>query len=432
MLKQIIVKQNISTFQSISRLRLTKKRIYSVFLVIPLTLFFTHLEVFAQNNDKFVVVVDAGHGGYDPGTKGKLSQEKNITLAIALKIQKLILANSPDTKVILTRSTDYFIPLHERAKIANKNNANLFISIHVDGVKNKLITGTSTFVMGLHKTDENFEVAKRENSVISIEEDYSTHYENFDPNSAESYIIFSLLQNKYLEQSLSLASKIQNRFREKIKRDDRGVKQAGFLVLWKTTMPSVLVETGFLTNPDEEQYLISETGQQNIAESIYMAFNDFKNEIKNRTSFTVINQTGQNIEQQDTSKKEEQKVINDISISNDSSLFRSKEIKGSELSSSENLKTGKTEIYFKVQVASFQKKVSTDPENFKNLKGVEENNIEGVYKYTIGNETDYNEAVKSLNKIKKVIPGAFIIAIKNGKKITVKDALLEIKSYKTQ
>ncbi|HQH40449.1 MAG TPA: N-acetylmuramoyl-L-alanine amidase, partial [Bacteroidales bacterium] len=194
------------------------------------------------------VVIDAGHGGEDPGAIGRTAREKDITLPIALKVGQYITENFNNVEVIYTRKNDTFIPLFDRADIANKNNADLFVSIHVNAnPKNREAEGTETYVMGLHTDEKNFEVAKKENSVIVLEKDYSIKYEGFDPSSPESYIIFSLMQNKYLEQSLTLAAMVQDEFREKALRCDRGVKQAGFLVLWRTSMPSILIETGFIS-----------------------------------------------------------------------------------------------------------------------------------------------------------------------------------------
>ncbi|MFN8209149.1 MAG: N-acetylmuramoyl-L-alanine amidase, partial [Bacteroidales bacterium] len=232
------------------------------------------------------VVIDAGHGGKDPGSIGKHTMERDIALAVALKLGDYIKTNYPDVEVIFTRKEDVFVELAERADIANRNDADLFISIHTNSNKNKEAFGTETYAMGLKTDDKNFEVAKKENSVIAYEDDYTTKYEGFDPNSPESYIIFSLMQNKYLEQSLTFASHIQDELRNKAKRTDRGVKQAGFLVLWKSAMPSVLVETGFISNPEEEKFLMSEEGQELIASGIFRAFRTYKEEIEQRSTFS--------------------------------------------------------------------------------------------------------------------------------------------------
>jgi N-acetylmuramoyl-L-alanine amidase len=204
-------------------------------------------------------VIDPGHGGKDPGAVGKTSMEKDIVLAIGLKLGSYIEENIPEVKVVYTRKTDEFIPLYRRAEIANENNADLFISIHANGWSDPSSSGTESLVLGLHRSDENFEVAKRENSVILLEEDYNTRYENFDPNSLESYIIFSLMQNVYDSQSLNFASLVQGQFRERAMRKDRGVRRQGLLV-WRIFNARILIETGFISNPDEEKYLASDTG----------------------------------------------------------------------------------------------------------------------------------------------------------------------------
>jgi N-acetylmuramoyl-L-alanine amidase len=222
------------------------------------------------------VVIDAGHGGKDPGTIGKKSQEKDITLQIAMKLSADIRARCKGVTVICTRTTDEFIELHERAEIANRSKADLFISIHCNSNPKRTFQGAETYVMGLHRTEANLEIAKKENAAILMEPDYSNAYNGFDPNSDESYITFTLFQNAFLEQSTRFASFIQDEMKDRVGMNDRGVRQAGFLVLYKTTMPSVLVETGFLSNPEEEKFLISEKGQQYIASAICRAFVKFK------------------------------------------------------------------------------------------------------------------------------------------------------------
>jgi N-acetylmuramoyl-L-alanine amidase len=226
------------------------------------------------------VIIDAGHGGKDPGAVNGKTYEKDIVLAIALKLGNLIKTNLKDVKVIYTRDTDEFIELYERANIANRNKANLFISIHCNTGPLVSMIGTETYAMGIEKNRSNLEVSKRENSVVILEENYLAKYDGFDPNSPEGNIIFSLYQNAYLDQSLNMAAKVEKQMRYKAKRNSRGVKQAGFLVLWKTAMPSILIETGFLSNPDEKKYLCSDTGQTNIANSVLKAFMEFKSELE--------------------------------------------------------------------------------------------------------------------------------------------------------
>ena len=225
-----------------------------------------------------VIVIDAGHGGHDDGTHGRLLKEKDVALKIALKLGSYIEKNFPDVKVIYTRKDDTYIALDERAEIANKNKADLFICIHANANPNTKAFGTETFVMGLHKDESNLSIAQRENSVILMDENYQERYEGFD-NSPESYILFTLTQSAFQESSLNFASKVESQFRSRVGRTSRGVKQAGFVVLWRTTMPSVLIETGFLTNSTEEKFLAGEEGQDLIASGIYRAFKEYKSDV---------------------------------------------------------------------------------------------------------------------------------------------------------
>jgi N-acetylmuramoyl-L-alanine amidase len=227
-----------------------------------------------------VVVIDAGHGGKDPGNSGKVAKEKNIALKISLKVGAYIEKNMPDVKVIYTRKDDRYLALDERADIANKAKADLFICIHANSHTTSKPYGTETFVMGHHKDEGNLDVAKRENSVILMDENYQERYEGFDPKSPESYILFSLTQSAYQESSLKFAAKIEEQFKSKVGRASRGVKQAGFVVLWRTTMPSVLVETGFLSNSPEEKFLNTDEGQDLMASGIYRAFKEYKSEVE--------------------------------------------------------------------------------------------------------------------------------------------------------
>src|SRR5688572_13271169 len=226
-----------------------------------------------------VVVIDAGHGGHDDGTHGRLLKEKDLALSIALKVGSYIEKNIPGVKVIYTRKDDRYLALDERADIANKNKADLFICIHANANPNTKAFGTETFVMGLHKDESNLAIAQRENSVILLDENYHERYEGFD-NSPESYILFELTQTAFQENSLNFASKVESQFKSKVGRTSRGVKQAGFVVLWRTTMPSVLIETGFLTNSTEEKFLAGDEGQELIASGIYRAFKEYKNEVE--------------------------------------------------------------------------------------------------------------------------------------------------------
>ena len=223
------------------------------------------------------IIIDAGHGGKDPGAVGRKGKEKDINLAVALELGRLVTQNCPDVKVVYTRKTDVFVELNERANIANKAKADLFISIHVNSTAAKVgPQGTETYTLGMHRAADNLEVAKRENSVITLEANYEERYEGFDPNSSESYIIFELMQDQNMEKSVQLAKNIQTQFKTTAKRVDKGVYQAGFLVLRATSMPSALVELGYINNPTEETFLLSKAGQASMAKSIYNGFEQYK------------------------------------------------------------------------------------------------------------------------------------------------------------
>ncbi|MFC2187211.1 N-acetylmuramoyl-L-alanine amidase [Fulvivirgaceae bacterium LMO-SS25] len=226
------------------------------------------------------VVIDAGHGGHDSGTLGRSSKEKDVALKIALELGRIMNEYLPDVEIIYTRKSDKFLDLKERARIANRENADLFISVHCNAAGNRSVYGTETFVMGLSKVAGNFEVAKRENAVILLEDNYEEKYEGFDPNKEESYILFNMYQKAFLRNSLSLAANVENQFATRVGRKSRGVKQGPFWVLWDTSMPSVLVETGFLSNQSEENYLNSEKGRVYIASGIFRAVRDYKNELE--------------------------------------------------------------------------------------------------------------------------------------------------------
>lgn len=378
------------------------------------------------------VVIDAGHGGKDPGAVIKSGgKEKDIALSIALKLGKYIETNFSDVKVVYTRKTDEFIELFKRAQIANTNNADLFICIHVNSSKKADPFGTETYVMGLHKTQGNLDVAMTENAVITKEDNYQNQYDGFDPHSPEAFIIFSLYQNAYLDQSLSIAAKIQDQFSKRVGRFDRGVKQAGFLVLWKTAMPSILIEVGFLSNPDEAKYLLNDTNQNFLASAIYRAFRDYKNEMEGNSNNTINTPPDKNQEKDNsikTDNKEEAKIENtDTNAKKD----EVKENTNNDFQkSAEKLlpQINNDTIIFRVQVISSVKPLEIKPENFKGLAGIEEFNLDGSYKYTFGKAFIFEEIVKIQKEIKAQYPDAFVIAIKNGKKIPVNEAIKQTKN----
>ncbi len=376
-----------------------KRYIHKIFcsnkvITILIVLNFVNISFLLADGDKGykikVVVIDAGHGGKDPGAVCPTGYEKDVALSIALKTGKYIEENIEGVKVIYTRDDDTFVELHKRAKIANDNKADLFISIHANANTSSKPFGSETYVMGLSKSASNLEVAKAENSVILIEDDYATQYEGFDPNSPESIIIFSLYQNAYLDQSLDLASKIQQQFKEKVQRHDRGVKQERFLVLWKTTMPSILIELGFISNPTEAKFLFSEEGQDYMASAIYRAFKTYKHEIEENSEET-----------------EPEKVETPIKIDS---------------TNSEN------KIIFTIQILSSTTKIPLKPKNFKGLKDVKEFELNGIYKYIVGEESEFGKIIEYQKTIREKYRDAFVIALENGKKISVKQALEEIKN----
>ena len=360
----------------------------------------------AQNKEAkrdFVVVIDPGHGGKDPGALGKKAKEKNINLTVALKTGKLIQANCPGTKVVYTRSNDTFIPLHRRAEIANNAKADLFISIHTNSLasRNSYVNGAETYTLGLHRTQENLEVAMKENSVILTEDGYQEQYSGFNPNSSESYIIFEFMQDQNMSQSVGFAKMIQSQFRQTAKRIDKGVHQAGFLVLRETSMPSVLVELGYITNANEESFLMSDDGSSKMAESIYRAFKQYR----------------------------EGKVLDSkpsASSTPDKSDKTDKPAPQQAASPSKPLPSDRP--VFKIQIMISDRQLPDGSKLFKGLSPVSCYKENGVYKYTYCEDTDYNKVLKiKREKVNALFKDCFIIAFKNGKKINVNEAIKEFK-----
>ena len=376
------------------------------------------------------VVIDAGHGGKDPGCKGQKAKEKDVALSIALALGHYIEQNFPDVIVIYTRRDDHFVELFQRAEIANKNKADLFISIHCNASPSNNPYGLETYVMGLHKSEANLNIAKKENSSILYEDDYKKRYDGFNPNSPEAYIIFSLYQNAYLDQSLNLASKIQKQF-EDIGRFNRGVKQAGFLVLYKTTMPGMLVETGFLSNPKEEEFMTSDAGQDKIALSIFRAFKAYKNEREgalSQSSKVKSQKKDSSIKYQDTRQKEKQnlKEIAEKPKTDSQNLYQKKtrlteDTSKKTLNESQKSKSivqSDGAVVFKVQFMTSAAKKSLSSLEFKGLDNIESYFENGLNKYTIGNENKLDEAKKILFRLKqKGFKDAFIIAFIDGKRL---------------
>ncbi|MDT0690195.1 N-acetylmuramoyl-L-alanine amidase [Salegentibacter sp. F188] len=334
--------------------------------------------------DRFVVVLDAGHGGKDPGNMGNGYKEKDIALSIILKVGKQL--ESEGVEVIYTRKTDIFIPLKERTQIANEAKADLFVSVHCNAHSSQA-SGTETFVLGLRRSNDNLEIAKRENSVIYLEDDYEVTYNGFDPNSPESFIGLALMQEEYLNQSILLADFIQKKFTNELSRKNRGVKQDVFLVLREAVMPSVLIETGFLTNNQEGAFLNSGNGQNKMAAAISQAIINYSQNI-NLSSLESISETRGNIEATPVA----------------STIYDG--------------------ITFKVQLAAGSKKVETKPYNFRGLENVSREKEGKLYKYYLGETSDYLKIQEThQNAIKSGYTSSYIVAFKEGRKITVNEAL---------
>lgn len=357
-----------------------------LFFVITL-LFLPFGDVAAQRHQHSIrkVVIDPGHGGKDPGAVGRRSKEKDIVLSIALKAGRYIEENMKDVEVIYTRKTDEFVELFRRAEIANESNADLFISIHCNANRSPAPYGSETFVMGLHRSNENLEVAKKENAAILFEEDYKVTYGGFDPNSPEAHIIFSLYQNAYLDQSLEFARLVQDQFRERVRLNDRGVKQAGFLVLYKIAMPGVLIETGFLSNAKEEEFLMSEQGQTYIASAIYRAFREYKENVEKAAYVQELAKAHRN---------------------NEDHLMQ----------------TGR--ISFRVQFAASSEDQPLNSPAFSSLSTVNKYFHQGLYKFTSGDEPTLEAALKHRDAlVKKGFRDAFVVAFFDNERIAIDKAV---------
>ena len=376
----------------------------------------------------FVVVIDAGHGGHDPGAIGKISKEKNINLNVALKLGKQIQKNCPDVKVVYTRTRDVFIPLNRRAEIANDAKADLFISIHTNALaNNRTAKGASTWTLGLAKSDANLEVAKRENSVILYESDYKTRYAGFNPNSAESYIIFEFMQDKYMSQSVHLASLVQKHFRNTCRRVDRGVHQAGFLVLKASAVPSILVELGFISTPEEERYLNTDAGTTTLANGIFRAFLTYKREQEIR-----LNGSSQTILPEDIPQPEEEATASAGAASKTEKKAAGQSGKPTP-QRSEKAAVAQTEDnapVFKIQILTSSRPLAKNDKRLKGLKNVDYYKEGGLYKYTYAASSDYNKVLRTKRSITAQFKDAFIIAFKNGKKVNVNAAINEFKNKK--
>lgn len=391
-------------------------------------LFLFSFSSYGQANGKFKVALDAGHGAHDFGAVYHGHIEKNITLAIVLKVGKILEAN-PNIDVIYTRKTDVFIELVERSSIANRADANIFVSIHCNANKNTAADGSETYVMGMNKNASNLAVAKSENAVITLEKDYKQKYEGFDPNNPSSMIGITLMQEEYIENSISLASKVQDQF-SNINKKTRGVKQAPFMVLHKAYMPRVLIETGFISNPTEGALLDSEEGQQEIAQSIADAIVSYKKEYFGSNASDPAEKPSKKMAQEPEAVKEtSNESLSPVKVSpvavKDTPKDGASPSKQQPIAVKETPKADSSGVIFKVQIAAVGKKIELVPSNFKGLKNIAISTDNGtLYKYTYGETSDYDTAKQNLEQAKsKGYTGAYLIAFKDGKKISVQEAL---------
>lgn len=375
---------NLLSIQSHKKHLFSAHSYFTAFLLLILIIISTF--TYAQQSSKIkTVVIDAGHGGKDPGAMGKYSKEKDIALTVALKTGGYISEYFPDVKVIYTRSTDSFIPLHKRGDIANKNNADLFISIHCNANNSSSIYGAETYVLGVEekRTKINMNVAMKENAAILLEDDTNDQYDDFDPNSPESLISLTLFQGDKLDKSLVVAEKIQRQFSERVGRKDRSVHQAGFLVLWKTSMPSVLVELGYLSNPTEEKFLRSKEGQVFMASAIYRAFKEYKKDF----------------EQENKVEQGTPMVVKSIDP------------------------TKNTSVLYKVQFYTSPRQLALSDSRFKDLDNLSYYEHNGIYKFTSGNFSNINEAIEHQKAVrKKGFKEAFVVAFQSNNRISLSEA----------
>ncbi|BDS13241.1 N-acetylmuramoyl-L-alanine amidase family protein [Aureispira anguillae] len=416
-----------------------------------------------ESTIKFTIVIDAGHGGKDSGALGTNAKEKDIALKLALRLGHYINQYMPNVRVLYTRTTDQFIPLHQRIAMANTNNADLFFSIHCNSMltPTNSVGGTETYVMGLHRATENLNVAKRENKAILLEQDYTTNYEGYDPNSSEGHIMLSMYQNAYLSQSLLLAGKVEQQFQHTAKRKSRGVKQAGFLVLRAATMPSVLVEAGFLSNTLEENYLNSEKGQVYIASAMYRALKEYKRDVESKTNYNYQVVEGRSASSVSTQTIPPSKKItnsthsfvpksiprrattNSYSINNPNDRIvyspaqKTKEPEVKVMPSIEQMypttlqgasnnkkhSIDNTSTVFRIQLAASTQKSSVNTGVWTKIKGVECVKVGASYKYLVGKHASFSTAIERQNYWRKNgFKDAFVVAFKNGQKISITEA----------
>ena len=400
-------------------------------------------------NKRFTLVIDPGHGGHDAGALGAISKEKNINLAVALRFGKYVEQNLPEVRVIYTRKTDVFIPLNERANIANRANADLFISVHTNALPaGKVARGFETYTLGMHRAKDNLDVAMRENSVISMEKDYQQRYQGFDPRSSESYIIFEFIQGKNMERSVELARMIQRGVCDGANRPDKGVHQAGFLVLRETSMPGCLIELGFITTPDEERLLNDDSRVDDIARGIYEAFAKYKNKYDKSVSVPyrakdsedvnipkivpdqepapktrVVTRGKQPKREEATPEQPKREVKKQEPKKDVKKQEPKKEVKKAEIADAP---------VFKLQIFVGSRNLRKGDAHFKGETDYDSFQEGNLVKYTLGASTNYNEIYRLRKEKLEKFPEAFIIAFKNGQKYDVNQAIREFKQNRSR
>ena len=391
---------------------------------------------------EFTLVIDAGHGGHDTGAPGKFSKEKDINLKTALAFGKYVEKNCPDVKVIYTRKKDVFVELKDRAGIANKAKADLFISIHTDALENNSVArGMTTYTLGMHRAKDNLDVAQRENSVILIEKNYKETYQGFDPNSAESYIIFEFMQDKNMQRSVDLATFIQNKTCQAADRPSRGVKQAGFLVLRETSMPSCLVELGFITTPAEEKLLSEDATIDNIAKGIYNAFVEYKKKYDNNITvpykaeeptINIVDVVPGQEKKEEVRAEKPDKTVKAEEKEEKKEGKKKKEKEEEEKEKTLYVASGDNAgvPVFKVQILATDRPFKKGDAHFKGRTDYNQYTENGMTKYTIGETTDYNEILRLKSELQATFGDCFVVAFKEGQKMNISEAIKEYKRNK--
>ena len=423
-----------------------RKRIFTLF-----TLMWMAVAVSIAANKPFVVVIDAGHGGRDTGCVGAISKEKDLTLKMALAIGKYIEQNCSDVKVIYTRKTDVFLELWQRAEIANRNKADLFISVHINALPGgKIARGFQTYTLGRGRVSgskkgisENLDVAKRENSVIVMEKDYKQHYEGFDPNSPESNIMFEFIQDTYMERSVQLAKFMQQHVCAATGRANGGAHQDNLAVLRLSSMPGCLLELGFISTKDEEQFLNSKDAPQKYARGVYNAFTAYKKKYHGGATSTpfleaptqeasLAPQQAEPRKQQTTKKRQEQSLPEQKQEAKQETTKQEQKQEAKPEAAKPDIADAKDEPVFKVQITTSDRKLSSGNSRLKGVDDADSYYENGLYKYTVGSSTNYNEIYQLRKTLLGKFPDAFIIAFKNGEKMNVQEAIREFKSNKNK